>query len=302
MIAHDAHNIVAWGMQQYFLEHYKKIIPGLLITHAYDELSSTPPFGIKKIANVDEIRSLAGNTLILICRYGEQDIKEIAKHLEALNLPYDHLGFHIEKSIPIHILRAMGRFNYQDSRGNKIILDKGATGNITIGLRGKNSVIRIGKISASQNLSVIASGDYCELSIGDHSTFVKCYIEIGSHGTVTIGKDCMFSYEIALHQSDQHLIFDLDSKKRINNPKNITIGNHVWVGRKAMLLGGFAIGNGSIIGACSVSSSQFSRNMIIAGSPAKTVREKILWSRDLVSESLSDDFNECIDRSADKYL
>jgi acetyltransferase-like isoleucine patch superfamily enzyme len=298
----EAKHIVAYGLQQYFFEHYKKIRSSLKITHAYDELSPLKPLdGIEIVPSLDDIKDLDG-VFILICRYDEGETKKIARKLESLGVPYDHLAFHIEQSIPIHFFRAMDKLSYVDHQNNQLSLSEAASGNVTIGFRGKNSKVRIGSITATQNLSIVASGDNCELTIGDATTFVKCYVEIGAYGLIQIGSDCMFSYDIALHQSDQHLIFDMTSRKRINKSKNITIGNQVWVGRHSMILGGFKIGDGSVIGARTTSSSTFGKNQIVAGSPAKIIRSNVMWSRDLVSLTASDDFDDCEDKSALKYI
>ena len=72
----------------------------------------------------------------------------------------------------------------------------------------------------------------------------------------------------------------MESLERLNYPKDINIGNHVWIGRECLLLGGATIGDNCVVGARCVTSSKFPSNTVIAGCPGKAVRKNIVWSRD----------------------
>lgn len=73
-----------------------------------------------------------------------------------------------------------------------------------------------------------------------------------------------------------------------------------WSGSN--FVGGAQIGTGSVVGCKSVTSSQFGRNQIIAGTPAKVLRENIIWSRDSTRDFDHASFEECIDKMALEYL
>lgn len=56
----------------------------------------------------------------------------------------------------------------------------------------------------------------------------------------------MFSFECVLHSGDGHAIYDLDTKQKVNmksENSKITLGDHVWVGFRAMILNNTTIGN-----------------------------------------------------------
>jgi acetyltransferase-like isoleucine patch superfamily enzyme len=54
---------------------------------------------------------------------------------------------------------------------------------------------------------------------------------------------------------------------------DITIGNDVWVGMGALILGGVTIGDGAIIAARSVVTKNVEPYTIVAGIPAKRIGE-----------------------------
>ena len=59
----------------------------------------------------------------------------------------------------------------------------------------------------------------------------------------------------------------------INNiSKAIKIGNHVWIGRDSLVLKGVTIGDGAVIAAGAVVTHNVSPNSIVAGNPAKIVK------------------------------
>lgn len=93
-----------------------------------------------------------------------------------------------------------------------------------------------------------------------------------------MGNDCLLSFGIWVRNADPHLIYDCESKKRINPTKSIFLGDHVWVGQSAMILKGTQAESGSIIGAMSVvSGKKIPANSSWAGNPAKKIKEGLFW-------------------------
>jgi virginiamycin A acetyltransferase len=56
--------------------------------------------------------------------------------------------------------------------------------------------------------------------------------------------------------------------------KNTTLGNDVWVGYGAMILGGAQVGDGAVVAAGSVVFSDVPPYAIVAGNPAKVIRSR----------------------------
>lgn len=102
----------------------------------------------------------------------------------------------------------------------------------------------------------------------------------------------MFSHDNSIISNDRHSIFDIATRKNINSTydicqnRKVVIGNHVWLGEKAVILYNTQIGDGSIIGAMSLVKSKIPNNCIAAGIPAKVVRKNIAWSRSNGTENI----------------
>jgi len=148
---------------------------------------------------------------------------------------------------------------------------------------GNNSKIEI--FSSSYNISNLhmSATKNSEIIIGENFSCCGCTIENHDESNlkVMIGKDCMFSYGIHIRVSDGHSIYQSNNSKIINRPQNgVKIGDHVWIGMNCTILKDVSIQSNSVVGACSlVNKSVNKENVIIAGMPAKIIREDINWSR-----------------------
>ena len=54
--------------------------------------------------------------------------------------------------------------------------------------------------------------------------------------------------------------------------KRVTVGNDVWIGVRAMILGGVTIGDGAVIGAGAIVTKDVPPYAVVAGIPAKLLR------------------------------
>lgn len=67
-------------------------------------------------------------------------------------------------------------------------------------------------------------------------------------------------------------IKNLPIRKQDMEIGSVQIGNNVWMGRGVMVLKDSIIGNNSIVGTGSVVTKKFDDNQIIAGVPAKVLK------------------------------
>lgn len=255
----------------------------------------------EQIINLEDIKKISKPLIVIGYRH-EKDVKGVIQFCRDNNYKYVFASTLIDLKIRSWMLRYSGG-TYIDIYDNTIEINPLFEGEITIEIASAEKYhINIGNIKVRKELKIRVAGDSGRISIGDMTTIYEMQIHCNSYGNITIGEDCLFSHGVKIHQSDQHLIFDMISHKRINYPKDVVIGNHVWIGRECGLLGGANIGAGSIVGAYSVTSGHFGKNLIIAGAPGRVIRENIIWSRDLENKNPAEYYEECEDQRALEYI
>ena len=109
-----------------------------------------------------------------------------------------------------------------------------------------------------------------ELSIG--TGYMNYDSKIYCFNKIKIGNNVAISENVIIRDSDNHT---LSNQKCISAP--IIIGDNVWIGMNATILKGVTIGNGSVIAAGSVVTHDVPPNSLVAGVPAKVIRENITW-------------------------
>lgn len=107
---------------------------------------------------------------------------------------------------------------------------------------------------------------------------INLWVE-GPETVLAIGDDCLFSWGIWVRCADSHGIIDIAQRKLINMPKDIEIGSHSWIGQDAIIMKGVTIGAGSIVAARAIVTKSCSPCSLVAGVPAKLLREGVSWTR-----------------------
>ncbi|MGM9808809.1 MAG: sugar O-acetyltransferase [Bacilli bacterium] len=135
-----------------------------------------------------------------------------------------------------------------------------------------------GKIYVQGNLYV----DYgVHTTIGDNF-YANNGLTILDVCPVTIGDNCFFGPNVSLltplhplRYQERNQYFDENigryTDKEYGAP--ITIGDNCWFGGNVTVLPGVTIGNGCVIGACSVVTHDIPDNYLAYGNPCKAIRE-----------------------------
>lgn len=179
--------------------------------------------------------------------------------------------------------KLLDKFGKITIKGNNNIIELSDINNIKIdiGIEGNNNKIYIGKSERGSKISVFmhSHAECRELYIEDMIHMVDCcFIFLNSNRKIHIGKNCVFSWGIYIKTTDHHPVYDLETGKRINEDKDVIIGDNVWIGQDAYVSKGSVIPAGCIIGAKSFVNKIFTKeHCVIAGTPAKVVKENVCW-------------------------
>lgn len=111
----------------------------------------------------------------------------------------------------------------------------------------------------------IVAGNNVELNFG-------CGILDGAK--VIIGDNCLMAPNVQIYTSYHPMNpkYRKDDEHYYEQCKPVTIGRNVWIGGQAVILPGVTIGDNSVIGANSVVNKDVAANVLVAGNPARFIR------------------------------
>lgn len=107
------------------------------------------------------------------------------------------------------------------------------------------------------------------LRIGS-GTYIGQRSEIYAQESIQIGDDSLIAMDVLIMDTDHHVIEGND------RTRPVTIGSHVWIGARASVLKGVTIGDGAVIAAAAVVTSDVAPGYLAAGVPARAVRP-VTW-------------------------
>lgn len=172
---------------------------------------------------------------------------------------------------------------------NKVIIESRCSfKNFRLVVRGNGNTITI-KRGAWFLGGTISVANNCVLSIGERSSFGQRLEMILDGASVIIGDDCMVAAGLNIRTTDMHGIYSLDDGKIINKPKDVEIGDYVWLGRDVTILKGSKIAPCNIIATQSLFTKMSKPFELWGGIPAQKLRENVMWSKSGSLESITDD-------------
>lgn len=295
--------IIGYGVGQYY-DYIKSKIPEEVhfdfLCDARREQIGEIYDGIKVISP-EELKVLKG-AFVIVFSGNPRTWQSIANDLDVMGLAYVHADkvIHMRGRITGKELRAVKNGVYNAGDGNVIDFFDDVEESIIIHFLGGNNHIKIGRQVSVGKLNIYC-GQNVLCSIGDGTEIEEAKMII-TDGKIEMGQDCLLSTSVILRNHDKHHIFDKATGKRLNYAGNMKIGNHVWLCHGVTLLGSAAIGDNSIVGTMAVTSSSFPKEVIIAGNPAKVIREQVCWSKDNTNFYNRDFLDECMAREASKYF
>ena len=128
-----------------------------------------------------------------------------------------------------------------------------------------------------------------DIDIGKYTYGAPVVRSGGGIAHLKIGNFCCIGPDVSIHLiSDHHpdwitsydikTLFDwghhVYTKDEIVYKGDVTIGNDVWIGERAIILPGVSIGDGCVIGAGSIVTKSIEPYTIAAGNPCKPIRKR----------------------------
>lgn len=176
-------------------------------------------------------------------------------------------------------LRRYGEIQIEGENNELVLFDDPSLLHFKALIIGNNNYVEIKSVKDESRITASIVANSARLQIGHTLFIVDAYFRIDTDGVkILVEDDCMFATSVNIWAGDAHKIYDLTTKKYINPGKDVTIGNHVWIGRYASVNKGAVIPDGCVVGANSFVNKVFDeKNCIIAGTPAKIVKRNIRW-------------------------
>jgi acetyltransferase-like isoleucine patch superfamily enzyme len=103
------------------------------------------------------------------------------------------------------------------------------------------------------------------------SGYANSFLTLDCAEEIVIGHDVAIADHVTIRDTDDHHI---TGGRPMTLP--VHIGNHVWIGTRAIILKGVTIGDGAVVAAGAVVTADVAPGMLVGGVPARPLRE-VCW-------------------------
>jgi maltose O-acetyltransferase len=129
----------------------------------------------------------------------------------------------------------------------------------------------LGSVGEAVVIKPLFACDYgSNIRIGKNA-FVNCNCVFLDCAAIEIGDDLQMGPAVQLYTPEHPLEADA-RRSGLEFARPIRIGNNVWIGGGAIVLGGVTIGDNAVVGAGSVVTRDVPASMLVVGNPARVVR------------------------------
>lgn len=124
-----------------------------------------------------------------------------------------------------------------------------------------------------------------KLSIIGEATFGAGFVSsaecrVVCRDRITFGRGAAVGWEVMFIDSDFHFLSTDGAADFPPRDAPIIIGDHVWLGARAIVVKGSQLADGVVVGAGAVVSGSVPEAALVAGNPARVIREGVRWSWD----------------------
>lgn len=130
-----------------------------------------------------------------------------------------------------------------------------------------------GRVSIVAGTRILILAD-ARLEIGSETTInFSSAITCGKH--ISIATNCAISWNVNILDGNFHEMIVAGVPRPRHRP--VRIGTNVWIGT-GVIVNGATIGDGAVVGAGSVVVSDVPSKVLVAGNPARVIREDVSWA------------------------
>lgn len=158
------------------------------------------------------------------------------------------------------------------------ILRLGAKENPKSRIETRFSIEGSGRVDVNGDFLIGAGSDvrvYNNAKLVLNSGYCNGFVQIICTDKVEIGEDVAIARDVIIRDTDSHEI--IAENHKVTAP--VIIGNHVWIGTRAIIMKGVTVGDGAVIAAGAVVTKDVPPKTIVAGVPAKVIRGNIEWKK-----------------------
>jgi maltose O-acetyltransferase len=130
----------------------------------------------------------------------------------------------------------------------------------------------LGSVAADVHIKPPLYVDYGKYITVGAGTFVNYGLVALDVAPITIGRDVKIGPNVQL-LTPTHPVDPAQRLAKLEAARPIVIGDNVWLGGGAIVLAGVTIGANSVIGAGAVVTRDVPANVVVAGNPARVIRE-----------------------------
>lgn len=134
------------------------------------------------------------------------------------------------------------------------------------------AAVTVGHDTGLYNGTMFCLGPSASVAIGNYGTLVGAIFS--TDGRVVIGDHALIAHRVVLAGRSAAAPFGA-THAAVGEDKDIVIGNNVWIGANATVLGGVRIGDNAVVGAGAVVDAEVPAGAVVVGNPAKIVRSSI---------------------------
>ena len=128
-----------------------------------------------------------------------------------------------------------------------------------------------GNVSAGPGVAIVILKNAC-LELGNN-VYINSNSTIICGRHIRIGEYTQISWNVEICDTDFHRIVEQDST--ISEP--IEIGANTLIGRRAMIMKGVRVGDGSVVAAGAIVTKDVPQNSLVAGVPARIIKSNVIW-------------------------